>query len=184
MKIYTKTGDTGETSLLGGTRVKKYDNRIEACGSIDELNAHIGLAMSQLPLGLSELEPELQTIQGHLFQIGAALAYDRQKKIKAIKISSIEKETVLWLEQRIDEYSNELPRLKQFILPGGAVTASQFQVARSVCRRAERRVVELGSREALSPELLAYLNRLSDYLFTLARLANLKTGTAEILWQS
>lgn len=181
LKIYTKTGDKGSTSLIGGTKVPKSDLRIEAYGTVDELNSYLGLCRD-----LITDEPArelLQTVQDRLFVVGAALACDPEKEPK-MKIPDLQVEDVTALEKAIDKMNETLPVMKFFILPGGHPTISQLHVARCVCRRAERCCVrlELESHE-VEAIILQYLNRLSDYLFVLARYVGHTTGVAEIAWK-
>ncbi|QJD94466.1 cob(I)yrinic acid a,c-diamide adenosyltransferase [Mucilaginibacter robiniae] len=165
MKIYTKTGDQGFTSLLGGSRVPKYHLRIESYGTVDELNAYIGLIADQ-PTGITH-QAALQQIQDRLFVIGAMLAADPEKP--APKIPDLQEVDVHWLEQQIDEMNEQLPPLQHFILPGGNTIISFCHVARCVCRRAERGIVQLAEDSFVDNKVIMYLNRLSDYLFVLAR---------------
>lgn len=178
MKIYTRTGDEGSTGLYGGPRVSKDDDRIEAYGTVDELNAVIGMARST---GLrSRLDGQLSQIQSELFSIGAELATPDpvQHQTRIIHLDHIER-----LERWIDEHECELPPLKQFILPAGDAGATQLHLARAVCRRAERRLVTLIRRGTeVSQDLVIYLNRLSDLLFVLTRVANRDAGVEEIPW--
>ena len=181
LKIYTKTGDKGSTSLIGGTKVPKSDLRIEAYGTVDELNSYLGLCRD-----LITDEPArglLQTVQDRLFVVGAALACDPEKEPK-MKIPDLQVEDVTALEKAIDKMNETLPVMKFFILPGGHPTISQLHVARCVCRRAERCCVrlELESHE-VEAIILQYLNRLSDYLFVLARYVGHTSGVAEIAWK-
>lgn len=181
LKIYTKTGDKGNTSLIGGTKVPKSDLRIEAYGTVDELNSFIGLCRD-----LITDEPArelLQSVQDRLFVVGAALACDPEKEPK-MKIPDLLPEDVTVLEKAIDTMNETLPVMKFFILPGGHPSVSQLHIARCVCRRAERCCVrlELESKE-VEPIILQYLNRLSDYLFVLARYVGHTTGIAEIAWK-
>jgi cob(I)alamin adenosyltransferase len=179
-KIYTKTGDSGDTGLFGGPRVRKDAPRIEAYGTVDELNSVLGLARAQgLALPVDAL---LQQIQNELFCLGAQLATPDPA---AHGTGMIGPANVAALEGAIDHYQQDLPPLRQFILPGGSVAAAQLHLARTVCRRAERRLVTLmhGSPEPVSGDLLVYLNRLSDLLFVLARVANRDAGTGDIAWQ-
>ena len=180
MKIYTKTGDSGETGLYGGSRVSKDAIRIEACGTIDELNACIGFARSQIPDG--EIDAILHRIQNELFDIGADLAtLETHPKAASMRIPpSLTPD----LERAIDRFEGQLPPLKNFILPGGSVGGAAVHLARTVCRRAERCVVTLTRGDAINPEVLIYLNRLSDLLFVLARLVNHRLGESEPLWES
>lgn len=180
MKIYTKTGDTGDTGLFGSTRISKDSLRIDAIGTIDELNACIGTARSQI--GDVEIDNLLHRIQNELFNIGADLAtLDTHAKSDDLRISPDFVET---LEKDIDRLENQLAPLKNFILPGGSVAGSALHLARTVCRRSERSVVSLANSESINPLLLPYLNRLSDFLFVLARLVNHRLGQPEPLWES
>jgi cob(I)alamin adenosyltransferase len=179
IKIYTKTGDNGTTSLLGGTKVLKSDLRIEAYGTVDELNSYIGLCRDLV--GDSAAKKVLPEIQDRLFTIGASLACDPAKEPK-MKIPDLNEEDVKLLENEIDRMNQGLPEMKNFILPGGHPTVSHLHIARCVCRRAERCCVRLGDPKTGEDFIIKYLNRLSDYLFILARhcvhLLNLK----EIVW--
>lgn len=183
MKIYTKTGDEGQTGLFGGGRVPKDDPRVRAYGEVDEANAAIGLAASLEPPGFeSEL---LQTIQRDLFTIGAELATPDPAKLgKALARSgaAINASDVGALEDVIDNHEAKLTPLKNFILPGGTPKAAAFHLARTVCRRAERAVVELSRGEKINPTIIHYLNRLSDLLFVLARAVNAQAGRPDIAW--
>ncbi|MFK7970217.1 MAG: cob(I)yrinic acid a,c-diamide adenosyltransferase [Bacteroidia bacterium] len=180
MKIYTKKGDSGETGLLGGTRVPKYDLRIEAYGTVDELNSHIGY-MSTFP-SLNKHIPLLRGIQDRLFTLGSHLANDPSKS--AFKLPDFSPEGIEVLETSIDEMEEHLPPLTNFVLPGGHPANAQAHIARCVCRRAERRVVELASNVDVDANIVRYLNRLSDWLFVLARKASSETGSEEIVWKS
>ncbi|MBK7981557.1 MAG: cob(I)yrinic acid a,c-diamide adenosyltransferase [Ignavibacteriae bacterium] len=179
MKIYTKTGDDGSTSLFGGTRVQKNNIRINAYGTIDELNSVIGIAVSG-DIN-DEIKFELENIQNVLFQIGSELASPENVKSNIIKRTS--EEDVKNLETLIDKFDEKLPPLKNFILPGGNNSAAQLHFARTVCRRAERIIVELKEFELVSKNVLIYVNRLSDLFFVLARYHNLSRSTAEIIWK-
>ena len=177
MKIYTKTGDSGATSLLGGTRVSKNHHRIEAYGTVDELNAYMGLLRDQ---GVNKKRTEfLEHIQGRLFTIGSMLACDPDKPISGIP--KIQSEDTVFLEEAIDAMNENLPELRSFILPGGHSSVSFGHIARCVCRRAERNVVAL--REKEMEEIIRYLNRLSDYLFVLCRMMAVELGASELLWK-
>lgn len=179
MKIYTKTGDNGETSLFGGERVPKYHDRIEAYGTIDELNSVIGLAIAEtLDSSIHNL---LRIIQQDLFSLGADLATPADKR-ERVEIPKIEQSHYKNLENKIDVYSDKLPELKHFILPGGSKGASLLNVARTVCRRAERIVVAASEEFDISPNIVIYLNRLSDLLFVLARYENFMNGIEEDKW--
>lgn len=183
MKIYTKTGDKGDTGLFGGGRVAKDHPRVEAYGEVDELNAALGLARS-IEL-MPRVDEVLAPIQRDLFAIGALLATpDREKMQQHLTKARIDETRIRELELAIDDAERELEPLKAFIMPGGTPKAAALHVARTVCRRAERRVVHLQHDDAQSlPELtVIYLNRLSDLLFTLARLANKRAGAGEVTW--
>jgi cob(I)alamin adenosyltransferase len=178
MKLYTKTGDEGKTSLFGGARVPKYNLRIEAYGTIDELNSHIGLIRDQGP-GERHTEVLLE-IQDRLFTLGSHLATQPGKK--NIVLPSFSQADVELLEQEMDRMETGLPPMKHFVLPGGHTTVSFIHIARCVCRRAERLVVHLAVEEEVSPLVLQYLNRLSDYLFMLSRDMAQTLGAAEVPW--
>lgn len=178
MKIYTKTGDTGLTSLIGGSRVPKYHLRVECYGTIDELNSYIGLIGSYEIS--KELKGELLAIQNLLFAIGALLAADPEKS--KMKLYSIATEDIKMLERAIDRMDYELKPLKNFILPGGNTIVSHVHIARCICRRAERAVVQLAAASEVAGNIVIYLNRLSDYLFVLARKLAKDTGTQEVPW--
>ena len=182
MRIYTKTGDKGETSLYGGQRVSKYSPRIDSIGHIDELNSNIGLIVAKLReknfQGISEL---LVDIQSDLFVCGAEMATPKTAH-KNLKRPTISKESVTRLEREIDFYSKELEPMKNFILPGGSETGALLHNARTICRRAERSVVFAMQSEEVNPDCQVYLNRLSDLLFTLARTANKGNRIPEHPW--
>lgn len=173
-KIYTRTGDDGSTGLGDGSRVAKDDLRVEAYGTVDELNSQVGLLRAELATD-HPAQVLLSRIQHELFDLGGELCIPGYELLRA--------EAIDRLEQGIDALNAELPPLKDFILPGGGRPASLAHVARAVCRRAERRVHTLGQREALSAHALRYLNRLSDYLFVLARVLARESGGGEVLWQ-
>jgi cob(I)alamin adenosyltransferase len=177
VKIYTRTGDQGETGLLGGVRVKKHDPRIEAYGTVDELNAMLGVVRSTHPS--RRVDQILEHIQNELFTVGAELATPAAKEVRAGKI---EEAHVARLEEMIDLCETELAPLKNFILPGGCPAASQLHLTRTVARRAERHVVNLSQSEAVSPKIVVYLNRLSDLLFVLARFENARAGVPDVKW--
>lgn len=181
LKIYTKTGDTGQTALFGGGRVEKDHPRVEAYGDVDELNACLGMARS-VEL-MPRIDEVLVPIQRDLFSIGALLATpNRDKMREQLQKARIDEGRITELERAIDECERELEPLKSFILPGGTPKSSALHVARTVCRRAERRVVAL-NREVQLPDLVViYLNRLSDLLFMLARVANRRAGAGEVTW--
>lgn len=179
-KIYTKTGDDGTTGLVGGNRVKKYDLRLEGYGTVDELNSCIGLIRSyDIP---EEIKSLLIQIQNKLFNIGSRLASDEKGEAYtanlAIKIEDIEV-----LEKAIDEFEEGLPELTNFILPGGELSVAQCHMARTICRRAERRIVEFSEQTPIQPEIVKYLNRLSDFFFVLARKLSYLSGIKETIWE-
>jgi cob(I)alamin adenosyltransferase len=181
MKIYTKTGDAGDTGLFGGGRVPKSHPRVEAYGDVDELNAMLGLvrAMDSLP----RIDDVLVPIQRDLFAIGALLATpDREKMRQHLEKARVDEARITELEQAIDAGDDELEPLRSFIIPGGTAKAAALHVARTVCRRAERRVVELGADTEIPAVVVIYLNRLSDLLFTLARVANHRANANEATW--
>jgi cob(I)alamin adenosyltransferase len=181
MKIYTKTGDAGSTGLFGGGRVPKDDVRVQAYGDVDELNAVIGMARSIETL--PRIDEVLVPIQRDLFAIGALLATpDREKMALHLEKARIDDGRIRELERAIDEGESELEPLKAFIIPGGSAKAAALHVARTVCRRAERHVVTLQHEVELPPLAIIYLNRLSDLLFTLARVANRRAGAGEVTW--
>ncbi len=174
MRIYTRTGDGGKTSLYGGRRVLKSDIRIEAYGNVDELNSVIGMVLAEKKIA-KNLKPFLKKIQENLFLIGSLLAGYKSSK----QFTDGSKQ----LEKWIDSLEEKLPELRNFILPGGTKTASILHLARTVCRRAERRVVELNQKETVDKNIIIYLNRLSDLFFEMARLVNSKAGIKETIWQ-
>lgn len=181
MKIYTKTGDEGTTGLFGGKRVSKDDLRIEAYGTIDELNGLLGLAVAKIVN--KRIKKDIVLIQNELFNLGADLAtpLDNNKiKISIPRISEIDIERI---ENLIDSYQKELPELRVFILPGGLESSSVLHLSRTVCRRAERRIVELSKSESIGDSVLKYINRLSDLLFVLARFENYSNNHPEVEWK-
>ncbi len=181
MKIYTKTGDAGSTGLFGGGRVAKDHARVEAYGDVDELNAVLGMARAVEPM--PRIDEVLVPIQRDLFAIGALLATpDREKMALHLKKARIDEGRIEELERAIDEGEAELEPLTSFIVPGGSPKAAALHMGRTVCRRAERRVVHLQHEVELPPLTVIYLNRLSDLLFTLARVANRRAGAGEVTW--
>jgi cob(I)alamin adenosyltransferase len=180
MKIYTKTGDKGTTSLIGGTRVPKHHIRIEAYGTVDELNSWIGLIRDQK--ADEEQEKILLEIQDRLFTIGSRLASDPEKS--RMKLPEIKEEDVVLLEKNIDLMNEELPEMRSFILPGGDQAQSFCHIARCVCRRAERNTIHLSEENQVEELVIKYLNRLSDYLFVLARLVGKRRNASETPWQA
>lgn len=182
MKIYTKTGDAGKTSLIGGTKVMKSDPRIEAYGTVDELNSHIGLVSDYC--NMDDEKIILKEIQDRLFTIGSELACDPKKDAK-LPIPDLHESDVELLEKEIDKMDKELPGMKNFILPGGFPAISFMHIARCVCRRAERCCVSLNVTDAnVNPLIIKYINRLSDYLFILARYYGMKNNITEIIWKA
>lgn len=179
MKIYTKTGDGGETGLFGGPRVRKDDPRIEAMGDVDELNACVGLTLCE-PLA-EAIERLLITIQNELFDLGAELASPDPESMGTRRVTSV---WIRRLESAIDEHEQQLPALTAFILPGGVRAAALLHLARTVCRRAERRVVTLARESAVSSDVVVYLNRLSDLFFVLAREVNRLASRQDVPWQA
>lgn len=179
-KIYTKVGDKGTTSLIGGTKVLKSDLRIEAYGTIDELNSYVGLCNDLLTDEQSR--NVLKEIQDRLFTIGSSLACDPEKDPK-MKIPDLKEDDVSLLEKEIDAMNEDLPVMKHFILPGGHVTVSHIHIARCICRRAERCCVRLNEQAIEDVLILKYLNRLSDYLFVLARYVSRMLNAEEIAWK-
>lgn len=178
MKIYTRTGDDGTTSLFSGGRVPKYHLRVESYGTVDELNSVLGMVRAHEPS--TQTDTLLAQIQHQLFNLGADLATPLDAPTR--HVVRMDAETITWLEEAIDQLTAELPPLTYFILPGGSLAAAQIHVARTVCRRAERLVTELSQHEPIGEHVLPYLNRLSDFLFTLARCENLQAGLSEERW--
>jgi len=185
MKVYTKTGDKGTTALFGGTRVPKYHLRIDSYGTVDELNSYIGLIRDQ------DINPHykdvLIDIQDKLFTVGAILATDPEKAIlkngkERLNIPKVSEEEIVLLENEIDTMETELPPMTHFVLPGGHTTVSYCHIARCVCRRAERLATELNDSEPTDLMVLKYLNRLSDYLFVLARKLSFDLNADEVKW--
>jgi cob(I)alamin adenosyltransferase len=185
MKIYTKTGDKGKTSLFGGTRVPKYDLRIEAYGTVDELNSYIGLIRDQkIDSHTTEI---LLKIQNELFTLGSMLATPPEKEIlksgkERLNIPKITEESIELLENEIDQMNESLPPMSHFILPGGHTTVSFCHITRCICRRAERIATLLSDESTINSNILVYLNRLSDYLFVLARKLTIDNQAQEIPW--
>ena len=179
MKIYTKTGDSGETSLFDNSRVSKADVRVDAYGEVDELNACLGAARAA---GVDpDVDEALVTIQQELFAVGARLADPASRIAERVTKAAVTEGGIRRLEETIDRLELELPPLRRFILPGGSAAGSLLHLARTVCRRAERRVVGLGPG-SVEPSVVIYLNRLSDLLFVMARAVNHRAGIAEIEW--
>jgi cob(I)alamin adenosyltransferase len=180
MKIYTKTGDSGSTSLANGRRVKKNDLRVEVYGCVDELNTIIGIVLTE-ELDLTLKEP-LEKISNLLFNLGSDIASPVSEK-QVFEINRISENEIIFLEKLIDDYTEKLPPLKNFILPGGTKAAAFLHQARTVCRRAERLAITLSEKEDLGEYIIKYLNRLSDFLFTAARFANFLAGIEDRKWE-
>ncbi len=184
-KVYTRTGDKGMTDLVGGVRISKNDPRLEAYGTTDELSSHLGLLAAMMAHDSNTLEEERQMLvrsQNNLFIIGSYLAIDQNQTPLYDFARLPDGETTL-LEQRIDQLMATLPEKQGFVLPGGTVSAAQCHVCRTVCRRAERRILELAQHAPVDDYILQYVNRLSDYLFVLAKIINFNAGQSEIIWQ-
>lgn len=179
MKIYTKKGDNGSTQLIGGTRIKKNNERIDSYGTVDELNSYIGLLRDNI--SNNDIKKELILIQDRLFTIGALLASDPDKK--GMNLPLINEENITFLENSIDKMNEELPKMTHFILPGGHNTVSFCHIARCICRRAERLTVGLNEKTLQRDIIIKYLNRLSDYLFVLSRFTSNELNAEEILWK-
>lgn len=182
LKIYTKTGDHGTTSLIGGTKVLKSNERIEAYGTVDELNAYIGLCRDLI--SDSHIKDILKETQDRLFTIGSALACDPEKETK-MKIPDLKEEDILLLESEMDQMNSHLEPLQNFILPGGHPTVSHLHIARCICRRTERMIVDLLIDKEGGEEnaIVKYINRLSDYLFILSRLMAKELKAEEVIWK-
>lgn len=180
--LYTRAGDAGKTSLFGGRRVAKDHPRVVAYGTIDELNSVLGVAISFIRQ--RSLVASLHKIQNELFNIGAELASDKpvRRRKKRSETFDLDASSTLYLEQLVDEYDAKVPPLKTFVLPSGSSAAAFMHQARTVCRRAERNVVTLARKEKINPEIVAYLNRLNDLLFALARYLNKVARRQELLW--
>ena len=179
MKIYTKSGDDGSTGLFGGGRVRKSDARIECYGTVDELNASLGVAAVAAPSTIAE---SLRRVQNELFVVGAHLATPEDSP-HTRSLPLLDEAMIGRLEMEIDNAEAELEPLRQFILPGGAETAARLHLARTVCRRAERVLVEFALDRPVAPTIVTYMNRLSDWLFVMARLANKRAGVADKTWE-
>jgi cob(I)alamin adenosyltransferase len=180
MKVYTRRGDKGETDLFGGGRVTKSSLRVEAYGEVDELNSFVGAAAAATPH--ADVQSLLQKIQHTLFDIGACLATPEAARREKNQMSPATDDEIAELEQAIDRFEEELAPLKNFVLPGGTAAAASFHVARTVCRRAERRCVALANEEAIDDANLRYVNRLSDLLFVIARLENARADVPDVEW--
>lgn len=179
MKIYTRTGDSGETALFDGTRVSKADRRVAAYGDVDELSAWLGFAAAATEH--ADIKEKVAQIQRDLFALGARLADPSHRIAERVTKAAVTPDQIVKLEGWIDAFEAEVPPLRRFVLAGGTPGAAAFHVARTICRRAERAMVELGEG-AFEEDLLKYVNRLSDLLFTIARVVNRRAGVAEIEW--
>jgi len=187
-KVYTRRGDTGQTSLVGGVRISKTDIRLEAYGTIDELSSHLGLLAAMMEEQTEHQETFRQLreciirIQNTLFNVGTHLATD-QSQTPLYPSAQLPDGETQWLEQAIDTMNEQLPGPQGFVLPGGNTVAAQAHVCRTVCRRAERHIAALAQTAIVAPEIMQYVNRLSDYLFILAKIINFNTGHSEIIWE-
>lgn len=181
VKIYTKTGDSGTTSLFGGKRVSKDSLRIDAYGNVDELNSLIGVIVSDL-VGVQPLKQKLLRVQVELFVLGSDLATPMDSKSK-VKVPRVKKSYTARLEKEIDDWDKDLAPLKKFILPGGSIAGATLHLARTVARRTERTIAALARQEKINQYTLTYINRLSDWLFTIARFANKVEKIKEVTWQ-
>ena len=182
MKIYTRTGDTGDTALFGGGRVPKDHPRVVAYGAVDELNSVLGWALTEIAPGATA--DRLARVQHDLFTLGSDLATPPARPGRRRPVTPpLPSARIAEMEGWMDEMDAQLPALERFILPGGAPAAAALHVARTVCRRAERAVVALGAAEAVAPDVVAYLNRLSDLLFVCARLENARAGRGDVPWE-
>ena len=180
MKIYTRQGDDGTTGLIGGSRVRKCEHRLDCTGTVDELNAALGLAAVALE---GEIRSLVNQIQHDLFALGSHLANPEPSSSQAESLPVIEEQMISRLEMQIDSAEAELPPLRNFILPGGSEAAARLHLARTICRRAERVVVDFSMDRPISPLIVTYLNRLSDWLFVHARLANKQAGVRDVVWK-
>ena len=185
-KVYTRTGDKGMTDLVGGVRISKNNHRLEAYGTVDELSSHLGLLAAMMAGDEHPLEDERQMLvrsQNNLFIIGSYLAID-QRQTPLYDFARLPDGETAKLEERIDRLMATLPERQGFVLPGGTVSAAQCHVCRTVCRRAERRILQLAEQVTVGDDILQYVNRLSDYLFILAKIINFNAGQNEIIWQN
>ena len=180
-KVYTRTGDQGETSLVGGVRIKKSNIRLEAYGTVDELSAHLGMLVAMMKNG--EEREFVIRVQNNLFNVCTHLATD-QSQTPLYPSAHLADGEIAALEQRIDNLMKQLPERQGFVLPGGVPAACQAHICRTVCRRAERRIVALAEEAQIAPEMQQFVNRLSDYLFVLAKIINFNEGKSEIVWQN
>lgn len=182
MKLYTKTGDKGETSLFGGDRVSKDSLRIEAYGTVDELNSFIGLAIAEI--NSKELNDSLLLIQNQLFDMGSDLASPFSEKVKEFKVPRISEHLITKAELEIDKFTSKVEELRNFILPGGSKGSSLLHICRTICRRAERQVISAAKAEEINPNIIILLNRFSDLFFIMARFENKESGKSDIIWKN
>ena len=180
-KVYTRTGDQGETSLVAGVRIKKSSIRLEAYGTVDELSAHLGMLVSMMKEG--DERDFIIRIQNNLFNVCTHLATD-QSQTPLYPSAHLAEGEIASIEQKIDSLMKQLPERQGFVLPGGVPAACQAHICRTVCRRAERRIAALAEEAQIAPEMQQYVNRLSDYLFVLAKIINFNEGKSEIVWQN
>ena len=180
-KVYTRTGDKGMTSLVGGVRIKKSDIRLEAYGTVDELSAHLGMLVSMI--NIDEERSLLIRVQNNLFNVCTHLATD-QSQTSLYPSAHLAEGEIEFLEERIDKLMKALPERQGFILPGGVIAACQAHICRTVCRRAERCIAALAEVAQIDQEMQMYVNRLSDYLFVLAKIINFNEGKSEIIWEN
>ena len=180
-KVYTRTGDKGETSLVGGVRIKKSNIRLEAYGTVDELSAHLGMLVSMMKTG--DERDFIIRIQNNLFNVCTHLATD-QSQTPLYPSAHLAEGEIASIEQKIDSLMKQLPERQGFVLPGGVPAACQAHICRTVCRRAERCIAALAEEAQIAPEMQQYVNRLSDYLFVLAKIINFNEGKSEIVWQN
>ena len=180
-KVYTRTGDQGETSLVGGVRIKKSNIRLEAYGTVDELSAHLGMLVAMMKNG--EEREFVIRVQNNLFNVCTHLATD-QSQTPLYPSAHLADGEIAALEQRIDNLMKQLPERQGFVLPGGVPAACQAHICRTVCRRAERRIAALAEEAQIAPEMQQFVNRLSDYLFVLAKIINFNERKSEIVWQN
>ena len=180
LKLYTKTGDKGQTSLLGGKKVSKADLRIEAYGNVDELNSFVGLLRDQEAVDTA-LKEQLYLVQEHLYTIGSILA--TEEDFKGFELPQISESHITKVEEWIDAHETQVPPLKNFILPGGHPSISLAHVCRTICRRSERSIIALANSSAIDPLILQFINRLSDYFFIFARVLSVKLQVEEIAWR-
>lgn len=183
--VYTKTGDKGTTSLVGGRRVKKFDQRVEAYGSVDELNSHIGLLAEMVKVSVedhSDMLSQLKKVQNNLFVAQTLLATEDENIYQ--KLPQLNEESVIEMEHWIDKMDAKLPKLNSFVIPGGSMASAQAHVCRTVCRRAEREIVRLAEEENIEEKIKKYINRTSDYLFVLSRYILLTENKEEDFWRA